>query len=165
MNGRVAGAVIGVLTLAGCSYPYDLQAVVIHGRLAFIVDPGSQHKPNCFRSIHIETDEEARAAPTTGDDRKLIANGVFWWRDFAVDGCPNRFPILYGQPLSGKPFAYQDSTASAVQAKPLRIGVVYEVDTASSGSAYGSARFRIRADHTVENLPAHAEQVTTGSVR
>ena len=156
---------MSVFTLAGCSYPYDLRAVVIHGRLAFIVDPGSRHKPDCIRSIHVQTDEEARATPAIGDDEKLVANGVFWWKDYAVDACPNPFPILYGQPLAGRPFVYQDGSPPGVEAKPLRMGVIYEVDAASSGSGYGSARFRIRADRTVENLPSHEEQVTTGNVR
>ena len=54
---------------------------------------------------------------------------------------------FYGQSLEGQPFFNP-----GVAAKPLRIGVVYSVNTEGSGSGYGSGRFRIRADRTIENL-------------
>jgi hypothetical protein len=85
-----------------------------------------------------------------GDDRGLVESGVYWSKHTDVSACPNRFPILYGQPLEGKPFL-----PPGVQAKPLKVGIVYSVETSGSGSGYGSGRFRIRPDHTVENLPRH----------
>lgn len=165
MGARAAGVLLSLLTLTGCSYPYDLRAIVLNGRLGFIVDPNSEHKPGCIRSIHVQTDERARARPAIGDDKQLVSNGVFWWKDYAVDACPNPFPILYGQPLAGRPFTYRNGSASGVEAKPLRIGVIYEVDTTSSGSGFGEGRFRIRADHTIENLPMETAPAVLGNVR
>ena len=143
------------LLLSGCSYIYDLRAIVINGRLAFVVDPKSKQQADCIRSIHVQTAdaEVARAKPGPDDAKGLVANGVFWWKDYAVDACPNKFPILYGQPLAGRAFVYSDGDTKGVEAKPLRIGVIYQVDTSSGGSGYGGGRFRIRPNRTVENLP------------
>lgn len=133
-------------------------AVVIDGRLAFVVDPHSNHQPDCIRSVHVTADDAVSAKPATDDDKELVANGVFWWQDFAVDACPNPFPIFYGQALKGRPFVFQDRPSSSVRAKPLKIGVIYEVDADSSGSGYGGGRFRIRPDRRVENLPRQSSQ-------
>lgn len=156
MRLRSAILIASALLTNGCSYIYDLRAIVINGRLAFVVDPKSKQKAKCIRSIHVSTadNETARAAPDRGDAVGLVTNGVFWWKDYAVDACPNKFPILYGQRLEGRPFIYSDGDTSGVEAKPLRVGVIYEVETASGSSGYGGGRFRIRADHTVENLPS-----------
>jgi hypothetical protein len=87
----------------------------------------------------------------TGDDRRLVLNGgVYWWKSSEVTSCANRFPIFYGQQIEGPPFIYGDG-ASSVEAKPLRIGVVYEVSTSGDG-AYGSGWFRINKGGRVENL-------------
>jgi hypothetical protein len=40
-----------------------------------------------------------------------------------------------------------------VKAKPLRIGVVYEVTTSSEGSAYGGGKFTITEQRKVLDLP------------
>lgn len=153
MGIRTASALLTFVALSGCSYPYDVRAVILHGKLAFIVDPNSKIKPDCIRSVHVQTDESARAKPAYGDNSALVANGIYWWKDFALDACPNRFPIFYGQPLIGQPFINQDGSTTAVEPKPLVPGVIYEIGTTSRGSGYGSGRFRIRPDRTVENLP------------
>lgn len=137
-----------LLLLTGCSYGYDLRAIVLAGRLAFVVDPASQQDANCIRSISVSAESGPAAAPSDGDDRQLVKHGVVWSKDTAVTECLNRFPILYGQPLTGQPFL-----PPGVAAKPLRVATVYTVETTGSGSGYGSGRFRIRRDHTVENLP------------
>jgi hypothetical protein len=82
----------------------------------------------------------------------MVANGVYWWKDYSVDACPNRFPIFYGQKLEGKPAAYDGQPSSSVDAKPLKLGVTYNVFMQGDGSN-GTGRFRIRADGTLENLP------------
>ena len=150
MRGHRYIAITTTLALTSCSYSYDLQAIVDHGRLAFVVDPKSRKDATCIRSIHVSAEGAARAKPADGDDRALVENGVFWWKDVSSDTCRNDFPVLYGQPLQGKPFL-----PPGVEAKPLRIGATYEVETTGSGSGYGSGRFRIRRDHTVENIPVH----------
>ena len=157
-------ALICIVALGGCSYSYDLLAVVIQGRLAFIVDPHSRSGADCINSIYVGTDSAARASPTAGDDRGLVANGVFWWKDYAVDACLNPFPILYGQHLIGQPFVYS-SGSGGVEAKPLKVGVIYEVGTSGSGSGHGSGRFRILPNHRIENLPPRYDtaKMTTAS--
>lgn len=151
---RLAGISFAALMLGSCSYAYDLLAVVIDGRLAFIVDPVSDRKPDCIGSIDVSADKgEPVAQPAPGDDEGLVRNGgVYWWKSFEVTSCPNPFPIFYGQPLKGVPFIYQDGKPSSVEAKPLRIGAVYEVTTSSSGSGYGGGWFRITKDRRVENF-------------
>lgn len=133
--------------LTGCSYSYDLKAIVRDGRLAFIVDPSSRRDANCVRSITVSA-ENGEAAAGSDDDRQVVENGAFWEEETRVTDCRNQFPILYGQPLQGEPFQ-----RPIVAPKPLRIGVIYSVGTSSSGSGYGAVRFRIRRDRTVENLP------------
>jgi hypothetical protein len=131
-----------------------LLAIVIGGRLAFIVDPSSNRKPDCIRSIDVSADKgEPIASPAPGDDEELVRNGgVYWKKSFEVASCPNPFPIFYGQSLKGDPFIYQDGKPSSVEPKPLRIGAVYEVTTSSSGSGYGGGWFRITPDRRVENF-------------
>ncbi len=130
-------------------------AVVIGGNLAFVVDPQSEKQPRCIRTIHVETDQAVRAKAAPNDDAQLVKNGVFWWKDFAVEAsCPNSFPIFYGQSLKGQPFVYDGMIQRPVEAKPLVIGVVYEVSATSSGSGYGGGRFRILPNRRIENLPS-----------
>jgi hypothetical protein len=155
MRPRNVIVALSALALSGCSYIYDLRAIVIDGHLAFVVDPKSKRQADCIRSIHVQTvqGETAQAKPGPNDAEGLVRNGVFWWKDYAVDECPNKFPIRYGQSLVGRPFVYSGGDTKGVEAKPLIISVVYQVVTASAGSGYGGGRFRIRADRTVENLP------------
>lgn len=149
----MAGSIFCAFALSGCSYNYDLRAVKISGRIAFIVDPRSQRSADCIRSIHVRTarNEKATASAGVDDDLDLVRNGVFWYKDYSVDDCLNDFPIFYGQKLKGETFKYSDPTAKGVEAKPLKVGIIYEVETASSGG-YGGGRFRIRKDGAVENL-------------
>jgi hypothetical protein len=155
MGLRLASISFAAFALGSCSYSYDLLAVAIDGRLAFTVDPSSDHKPDCIRSIDVSVDKGGPIAqPSVGDDDRLVRNGgVYWWKSFEVTSCPNPFPIFYGQRLKGIPFTYGDGKPDSVEAKPLRIGVVYEVTASSSGSGYGGGWFRITKDGRVENLP------------
>lgn len=142
------------LALGSCSYAYNLRAVAIDGRLAFIVDPTSDRKPDCVRSIEVSVDEGGPIAlSAAGDDEKLVRNGgVYWWKVFDASSCPNRFPIFYGQRLKGVPFVYDDGRSSSVEAKPLRLGVLYSVLTTSSGSGAGEVWFRIDKNGHIENF-------------
>ena len=161
MRVRLCGALLCTILLSGCSYTYDILAVAINGHLAFIVDPKSRKQPDCIYSIHVETDQAARAKPSANDDAQLVSRGAFWWQDYAVDACSNTFPIFYGQKLQGQAFAYDGKPEKPVEAKPLVIGVVYEVTAASSGSGYGGGRFRILPDRRIENLPREDALSTT----
>jgi hypothetical protein len=148
--------VTAVLALGSCSYAYELIAVAIGGKLACVVDPASGHKPNCIRSITVAIEDDGpRAAPAPGDDvDSVLKAGNYWEQTFEVRSCPNPFPILYGAPLQGTPFIYDNGKPSSVSAKPLRADFVYEVNTSSIGSGYGSGWFRINTNGRIENLSA-----------
>ncbi|HEX6866917.1 MAG TPA: hypothetical protein VF122_06775, partial [Caulobacteraceae bacterium] len=128
-----------VVGLGSCSYPYALRATVLDGRIAIIVDPSSQRRPQCFESIQVMVD---LLSPD------LDARGDTYWRQVAATGsCSNLFPALYGAPMKD---VLPDS--SQVAAKPLRLGVIYHVGTTSGGSGYGAGRFTITSDRRIQNL-------------
>jgi len=159
-------AVACSLSLSGCSYVYSLAATKIGERLAFVVSPRFPRKPNCIRSIEVRAEGDVHADPAPGDDRRSVLDGVFWEKSFDVKGCENPFPVFYGAPLKGGPFRwypeggpisaeerdYVQRMRAGVAAKPLRIGVIYEVSTTSGGGGSGGCRFRILADGSVETL-------------
>jgi hypothetical protein len=163
---HVGIAILAVATvfLGSCDHfrEYHVQAVVIHGRLAFIVDPASKDQESCLNEIHVSADkgERARASPVNGDDVKLVANGVFWWKDLKPH-CDDHFPVFYGQPLKGSRLVYNGDVSgthrgqmsSVVEAKPLDVGVVYEVVTSSGILRAGHGWFRLTPDRHVENWP------------
>lgn len=133
------------LLLAGCSYVYDIRAVAIGGRLAFVPADGDY---DCAVSIDVGVEAAGRApraVPAPGDDRLLVVNGGVYWstRDRRGD-CSIDFPIRYG--------ADGPAATSRVAAKILRVGVPYSVST-WGGGAYGSGCFRITAERRIENLP------------
>jgi hypothetical protein len=127
--------------LHGCSYIYDVEARVIGGRLAFVpLDDDF----DCVRSAHITTEEDVRPEPGLTDTVGLIRHaGAFWWVDYPAS-CEVKFPLLYGQSSIG--------ADESVRAKPLRVGIVYDVSTYGDGG-YGYGRFRITPELRVENLP------------
>lgn len=138
-----------ILMLGSCSYAYSIRAVVINGRLAFVVAPWSGRHPDCVRGVDVSVAKNGSiATPEAGDDAGLVRNGgVYWWEQLDVTSCENPFPIFYGQSLKGVPFDYGGGRPSFVKAKPLIIGHVYEVGMDSRGSGW----FRITADRRVEN--------------
>ena len=158
-NLQIVGIFAAAFALGSCSYSYDLLAVVIGGQLAFIVDPSSSQEPDCIRSITVSADkgETATAKAVLGDNGQLVANGVYWWKAMEQKGCQNPFPVFYGKPLKGERMIYPEGipgageASSVVEAKPLRVGIVYEVTTTSRVAGYGSGWFRIKPDLHVEN--------------
>ncbi|UNK78760.1 hypothetical protein MNQ96_14565 [Sphingopyxis granuli] len=135
--------------LGSCSYVYDLKAVMINGRVAFVVDPGSARQPDCVRSIYVEAGYgEPKVGPVKGDNAKLVVNGgVYWWDFRETASCDNPFPIFYGDELKGE----LSEVVGYVAPKPLLVDVMYVAGTESRGSGYGTARFKIRADGKIEN--------------
>src|SRR3546814_16923182 len=79
---RLAAATLIVLSLGSCSYAYSLRAVVIDGRLAFVVAPWSKRHPDCMWGVVVSIDEGGPIAkPAPGDDAALVQNGGGdWWR-------------------------------------------------------------------------------------
>lgn len=140
---------LAILALGSCSYVYDLKAVMIDGRVAFVVAPGSDRQPDCIRSIQVRADDgEPNAKPAEGDDAALVVNGGVYLSDSRdVGSCDNPFPIFYGVELKGKRF----EGVGYVAPKPLLIDAVYEVDAQGRGSGYGTSWFKIRADGQIEN--------------
>ena len=140
------------LALSGCSSTYDLHAVVLDGRVAFEpTETDIWGEPDCIYSISVSAVDGASAKPGGGDSIGMVEHGVYWNESFAVTSCENPFPIIYGETLAGPPF--RENYEYVVKPKPLRIGVVYEVTTASNGSAYGSGKFMITEQRRVVNLP------------
>ena len=161
---RVIGIALVAVALGSCSYSYELLAVVMGGRLAFVVDSSSSKEPECMNGITVSTDngETATAKAAPGDNEKLVANGVFWWTSLEPK-CENPFPVFYGQKLKGRRLIYDEDSivaqsrgeaSSLVEAKPLHVGVVYEVSTTSGATGYGAGWFRVTPDRRVENWRA-----------
>lgn len=142
-------AVLTFLSLGGCSYTYGLQAVMIDGRVAFIVAPSSNRQPDCVGNIDVVAESpEAQAEPAVSDDDKFAVEGGVYWR-VATNGasCEGRFPVFYGTNIEG----LSDENSRAVAAKPLKTGVIYQVNATSRGSGYGAGWFKILPDGQIEN--------------
>ncbi|GAA0446033.1 hypothetical protein [Sphingomonas molluscorum] len=139
------------VTLGSCSYVYDLKAVVIGGRLAFVVDPKSRNVASCLNAIDVIASGEVKAKAAPGDDVSRVRYGTFWHERLDY-GCADKFPIFYGQRFKGKR-GPSGQAIKVVAAKPLRIGIVYEVSTTTGTGGYGGGAFKIMPDHTVSNLP------------
>ena len=149
MRPRPCLAILTMLAAAfglnGCAYIYDVEARVIGGRLAFVP---SDDDFECVDSARVTTDEDVRPEPGPADSSGLVRNaGAFWWVNYPVS-CEVSFPLLYGQRSIGG--------EEPVRARPLRVGVVYDVSTSGDGG-YGTGRFRITPDRRVENLPHEGE--------
>lgn len=103
------------LILAGCSYHYDLRAVVLNGKIAFV--PRDEKSTGCISDFNVTTE--------TGE--------VVWELDagrYLPPPCVNRFPIVYGSVPQGM--------VEKVPAKPLRAGMLYKVE-GWDGDTYSGA--------------------------
>jgi hypothetical protein len=161
-RGRLIILILGTAMLGSCDHvhEYRVLAVAINGRLAFIVDPASKDHETCVEGVDVSTDkgERARAKSASGDDEQLVANGVFWWKHLELE-CDDHFPIFYGQRFNGRRLVYTTNMpgvragdeSSIVEAKPLHVGVVYEVHTSSGMLRDGEGWFRIAPNRHIEN--------------
>lgn len=142
------------IALGSCSYTYNVRAVVIGGRLAFVVDPKSRHDASCMNAIDVIASRGVAAQASPGDDISRVKYGTFWHERLDYD-CLDKFPIYYGQQFKGvhRPLGQVIET---VAAKPLKIGVVYEVTTTTGATGYGNGAFKILPDRTVVNVPPPA---------
>jgi hypothetical protein len=148
--------------LGSCSYAYDVLAVALDGRLAFIVSPHSARRPSCVRQIEVLADDlTTTAQPEAGDDPTRVGYDTYWYESVDYnDGCANRFPLAYGTPLSGE----HPQEFGKVKAKPLRREVVYDVSTTTGATGYGQDRFVIHANGHIENLPRPGRRTTTSNL-
>jgi hypothetical protein len=136
------------ISLSGCSYGYDLLAVVRDGHLTFIVDPQSAQQPSCLRYVDVTSD-----LTVIGSDGKPYdpapKQHTAWLENIDYDDdCLNKFPLVYGRPLNGR----HQSGSPLITAAPLRREVIYDVTTTTGATGYGGGRFVIHADGRVENL-------------
>jgi hypothetical protein len=156
MRRRLFALIAVPAALSSCSYQYELLALARDGRLAFIVDPTSDHRPSCLRDVEVIAEGHAKATPTTGDDTSRVGYGTFWFESVSYDdACANHFPLAYGRNLSGE----HQQDRGIVRAKPLQHEVVYDVMTTTGATGYGAGRFVIHRDGRIENLPVQdAEQ-------
>ena len=131
------------LCLTGCSYVYDVLAVVQDGRLTFTADE------DCVTMVEVRAEGGEVAQPGAGDDRHLTELGTFWYQqtEFA-DRCKNTFPLAYGKKFEGT----LTDRLGAVSAKPLLREVIFTISTSSGSTGYGSGRFIIHSDGSVANL-------------
>lgn len=129
----------GAVGVNGCSYTYEVEARVIDGRLAFLSPAGGDQ---CMSSVSVTTEQKIPPIASTGPGP--ISNASELWSVNYPMSCGITFPILYGGSSAG--------AKELVRARPLRIGIVYEISTRGDGG-YGSGRFRITPQRRVENLP------------
>jgi hypothetical protein len=140
-QGRRAIAIAWGATLLGsCSYAYDVRAVAIDGRLAFV---SSDRDYDCVANIKISS-REARATPVRGDARGLVVNGgAFWWTDNSDTECTATYPVFYGVGSPG--------WRTLVAPKKLKLGVIYNIAAEGRG-ADGLGCFRMDPERRIENL-------------
>ena len=148
---RLVLLVIFATPLGGCSYVYDLLAVARDGELTFVVSNDSANDPSCFRQIEVVSADRIAVDPAAGDDSTRTGYGTVWRDEVEYeDDCGNKFPAVYGRSLKGN----QRPDHGLVQPKLLARNTVYEINTVSGATGYGSGRFLIHDDGRVENLPA-----------
>ena len=115
-----------VLTLAGCSKAYPVEAVFIGGKLHF----QAEDKLNgCLNHFRVETE----------------AGEVMWQLegDFRSSPCKDNFPLEYG--------VVPEGLKSRVAAKPLKADVLYKIEGSDGDRYYGA--FRYRRTIVVTNTP------------
>jgi protein TonB len=137
------------LALQGCSYSYPIWATMVGNRLAF---ESGDRSHDCFTNIRVSAvgplapDPAIEAIPDLMERGTAEARRRTVWQTDAVQTyeCKGDFPIVYGAPMPG---------ITVVEAKPLRIGVPYEVSTYGPKGSGGNGCFRINPDRRPENLP------------
>lgn len=137
MRGQKVALILLAASLGGCSYEYQLEAVLLNEQVIFIVDPSSRSVPSCFRQVEVSG----------------LSGRISEWRDSVdyKDACSNKFPIVYGAKLNGRPQADWPT----INAKPLQRGVVYEVNTTTGATGYGVGRFSIDENGRIINVKVH----------
>lgn len=115
------------LSLSGCVYEYEIDAVELEGNIAFV--PGKHKGTGCLNSFKVTSE--------TGE--------VVWEIDsgrYLPPPCKTRFPVFYASIPSG--------FTEKVAAEPLKPGVLYNVE-AWDGDMYSGA-FRFRQGIIIENV-------------
>jgi hypothetical protein len=103
------------MLVAGCSFHYELEAVVRDGRLLF--QPKDHQGTGCFSDFTIRSE--------TGEVVWEVGAG-----QYLSPPCDNRLPVIYGVVPAGM--------EERVRAEPLRDGVLYRIE-AWDGDSYSGA--------------------------
>jgi hypothetical protein len=135
--------------LLGCSYSYPIWATMVGGRLAF---ESGDRAYDCFTNIRVaargpmvpDPAIDAIADPLKKGEAMERARAAWATDHVQTYECKADFPVVYGAP--------QPASATVVPAKPLRMGVPYEVSTFGPKGAGGHGCFRINPDGRPENL-------------
>lgn len=140
----------GLLMLGGCSYNFDVRAVMTDGRLTFIADGPSRSRARCVSRVEVMPVE---VSPSSGPETMRAGrHRVYAWVDHGGYGCDDRFPIVYGQALKGADVRDSGAAFEDVAPKALEVGRVYNVMVTVGATGYGGGSFRLLSNGTVENL-------------
>jgi hypothetical protein len=115
------------LSLIGCSYHYDLKAVELNGKIAFV--PAKDKGSGCLANFKVTSE----AGEVVWD---LTAGQYF------SPPCQSDFPIVYG--------SVPRNMRERVKAEPLRAGILYKLE-GWDGDRYSGA-FRFRQGIVVDNV-------------
>lgn len=122
------------LALGGCSYLYNIEAIVRDGKVVFVVEGATPQSPVCVRSFGVRREQPRQTV---------------WGENIAYeDPCENKFPVTYGIPFKGRPLI----EGRSMPASPLQVGVTYSVHATTGANGYGSGRFVLLADGSVRNV-------------
>lgn len=128
------GALVAALLIAGCSKLFEVSAVFLGGKLAFVGDDDEEtFAPWCLNNFSI-SDE----------------NGEKMWEIDAYDAnrsakrCGPNLPIIYGVGPKG--------AKTVVAAKPLVAGHTYIIDGYGGGIYEGMFKYTVQQITKVQNL-------------
>lgn len=115
---RKFAAVLLPLALFGCSYHYDLKAIELNGRIAFV--PVKDKSSGCFYHFTV-----------TSETGQVVWD--LYAGQYLPPPCQSDFPVVYG--------TVPHDMNEHVKAKPLIPGVTYKVEGSDGGFYSGAFRF------------------------
>lgn len=157
MKARTLPALLACIALNGCSYLYDVVAIVEDGVVQFTARRGAIEEVffgrRCVREVWVTAASGPVPRASPGDDEDMLTRHRTYWSESVehTDHCANRFPVTYGAPLVGEPM--RDWPIGRVSPKPLLPDVEYSVSTGTGATGMGHGRFILRRDGRIENLP------------
>jgi len=147
---RVLITLMLAVGLGACSRAFDVLAALRNGQIVFVAE---QARDECVLAVEISSQLE-RPEPPAPTDRNPSGLKQVWAHDMWVqtvgpnDACQNKFPITYGVTLRGNSIA----GSLQVDVQQLTPEVIYRVNIRTRDNGYGSGKFILRNDGTVENL-------------
>jgi hypothetical protein len=144
---RVLVTLILALGLGACSRAFGVLATLQDGRLVFVAESS---RNECLLAVDVSSQLESAEALAANDlnpsGAKQVWSHQMWVASVEPDGeCQNQMPVAYGVVLKG-------SSISSVAPQQLLPAIVYVVNIRTTDTGYGSGKFVIRPDGTIENL-------------